>query len=101
MEDIRLICPETPSVRSATELLTRVVELAQSPRGLSPLGTLNVVRDELLKVGFAQAAPVDELLDELTETLAAVEYMFPRMSPEDRAQVTDQLAPQLSDVLAL
>ena len=101
VEDLRLICPETPSVRTATSLLTKVVELAQSPRGLSPLGTLNVVRDELLMVGFAQVPPVDELLDELTETLAAVEYLLPRLSADDRDQVADQLEPQLRDVLAL
>ena len=101
VEDLRLICPGTPPVVAVVALLNRVVELAQSPRGLSPLGILNAVHDQLMTLGFDRAAPLDELLGELTEALAAVEYLVPSLSRDDRETLAIQVGPQLRAVLRL
>ncbi|MFI5958748.1 hypothetical protein [Cryptosporangium sp. NPDC051539] len=101
VEDLRLILPDEPPVEAVVALLTRVVELAHSPRGLSPLGTLNAVHDELMKLGFVRAAPLEALIVELSEGLAMVEYLTPQLSADDRENLVDSLVPQLRDVLLL
>ncbi|TQS45621.1 hypothetical protein [Cryptosporangium phraense] len=101
VEDLRLVSPGDPPVGAVVALLTRVVELAHSPRGLSPLGTLDAVHDELMTLGFVRGEPLETLLTEVSEGLAAVEYLVPQLSTADRENLADHLVPQLRDVLLL
>jgi hypothetical protein len=52
-------------------------------------------------LGFGHTAPLDELTSELSEVLAALEHLVPRLTSEDRGQVAVQLVPQLAAVLEL
>lgn len=101
MEDLWLAGPDEPWSAAITAVLTRVIELAHRLPGISPLGTLNAVHDELMALGFGRGVPEVELVDELTESLAAIEYLIPRLSRQDRTAFADQLVPQLSSVLTL
>ncbi|MDN3353035.1 hypothetical protein [Actinomadura sp. DC4] len=100
IEDLRLIGRQAAGMPEIRAFLSYVSATATHPRGLSPEAVLETVDDELIALlGFTRRPHISEILSQIAEPLAEIEYLLPRLGSAERDLVTGELEPRFAGLI--
>jgi hypothetical protein len=101
VEDLCLALEEQVSFDDAVDLLTRVIELAVGPLGVTPGAVVDAVFDDLMRLGFEPAPLVRRQLERALGPLHELAFVLRRLPAEVRADVGGELVPQFEQVMRM
>ncbi|MGH3375179.1 MAG: hypothetical protein ACRDP6_10595 [Actinoallomurus sp.] len=99
--DLCLVFDEQVVFDDAAALLTKAMEYAIGPLGVSPLAVVDAVFDDLMGLGFEPAHIVHRQLERALEPLHELAFVLQRLPEDLRADVGDRLVPRFEQVLRL
>jgi hypothetical protein len=90
-----------PLVAAVTALLTTVVRMSLGSSGIGPGLVLGAVHSGLASLVALDRAAPEKVTAEAADVLTQLEHLVPRLSPDERGRMADELDPRLRAVLAL
>jgi hypothetical protein len=99
--DLCLVFDDQVGFDDAAGLLTKVVEYAVGPLGVSPIAVLDAVFDDLMGLGFEPAHVVRRQLERTLEPLHELAFVLQRLPADQRTDIGDRLAPRFEQILRL
>jgi hypothetical protein len=99
VQDLCVISGGHASPDAAKDFLTKVVRAVADFEGASAQAVLNAVHDELMRLlAIGHSDYADELVRNAREVLSEIDYMWPRLGPDERERVARRLGPLVGDL---
>ncbi|WP_232303567.1 hypothetical protein [Pseudofrankia sp. DC12] len=93
--------PVDPRLAEVTDLLTTVVRMAVGSTGIGPAFVLAAVHPALTSLVSVAGPATEKVTAEVADVMTQLEHQLPRLSPDERARIADELTPRLRAILAL
>lgn len=101
VEDLCAIVERQLGLEEAADLLADAVRYAVGPSGAASSETVDLIYDDLMRLGFERSEQVHAAVRQLIEPLNEVEYIMTRLPTHDRQPLKDLLAPHFTAIMRL
>lgn len=100
-EDLCTIVDGPLALEEAAKLLASAVRYATGPSAATSPETVDLVYDDLMRLGFERSEQIDAAVRRLIEPLAEVQYLINRVPTQARRPLKDLLAPHFTAIMRL